>query len=48
MVQALRIIKSAEKFIAQQLLVIENNVLKTTAKGKFLADGLAADLFIIL
>ncbi len=45
--QVLRIIKSAEKFIAQQLLIIENNVLKTTAKGKFLADGLAADLFII-
>lgn len=45
--QVLRIIKSAEKFIAKQLLTIENNVLKTTAKGKFLADGLAADLFII-
>lgn len=45
--QVLRIIKSAEKFIVQQLLIIENNVLKTTAKGKFLADGLAADLFII-
>jgi oxygen-independent coproporphyrinogen-3 oxidase len=45
--QVLRIIKSAEKFIEQQLLLIENNVLKTTSKGKFLADGLAADLFIV-
>jgi oxygen-independent coproporphyrinogen-3 oxidase len=43
--QVERILKLAEKFIAQQLLNTENNILKTTAKGKFLADGLAADLF---
>ena len=63
-----RLEKSAEKFIAQDLLVIasetkqsffndeitssisprnDNKVLKTTKKGKFLADGIASDLFIL-
>ncbi|WP_440120827.1 radical SAM family heme chaperone HemW [Tenacibaculum sp. Ill] len=53
------LLKNAEKFINQGLLVIENElnqpdsdnnvkkVLKTTSKGKFLADGLASELFII-
>lgn len=50
------LLKNAEKFINQGLLVLENeveqpgsnkNVLKTTEKGKFLADGLASELFII-
>ncbi|CAM4068231.1 radical SAM family heme chaperone HemW [Flavobacterium branchiophilum] len=39
--------KRALKFIQNQLLVIENNVLKTTTKGKFLCDGIASDLFKI-
>jgi len=42
-----RIIKESAKFIAQNLLIIENNVLLTTEKGKFLADGIAADLFLV-
>ena len=42
-----RIIKEATKFIDQDLLVINNNILLTTAKGKFLADGIAADLFLV-
>ncbi len=42
-----RIIKEATNFIAQDLLVINNDVLLTTAKGKFLADGIAADLFLV-
>ncbi|RLK06928.1 radical SAM family heme chaperone HemW [Tenacibaculum discolor] len=53
------LLKNAEKFINQGLLVIDNElkkpdsdnnvkkVLKTTSKGKFLADGLASELFII-
>ena len=42
-----RLIKEAAKFIDQDLLVINNNVLLTTPKGKFLADGIAADLFLV-
>lgn len=42
-----RIIKESAKFIAQDLLEINNNILLTTAKGKFLADGIAADLFLV-
>ncbi|MBE7696973.1 radical SAM family heme chaperone HemW [Tenacibaculum finnmarkense] len=41
------LLKSSEKFIAEGLLIIENNTLKTTPKGKFLADGLASELFRI-
>ena len=37
----------SEKFITQELLYIENNILKTTKKGKFLSDGLASDLFML-
>jgi oxygen-independent coproporphyrinogen-3 oxidase len=33
------------KFLADGLLIIENNILKTTLKGKFLTDGIASDLF---
>ncbi|CAM1342340.1 radical SAM family heme chaperone HemW [Tenacibaculum aestuarii] len=41
------LLKNAEKFIAQGLLIVTNEVLKTTENGKFLADGLASELFII-
>ena len=37
----------AQKFIDKDLLYIENDVLKTTQKGKFLSDGLASDLFML-
>ncbi len=37
--------KQSLKFIDDGLLVIENNILKTTKKGKFLTDGIASDLF---
>lgn len=37
----------SEVFLKDELLVIENRVLKTTAKGKFLADGIASDLFLV-
>ena len=39
--------KQAEKYILDNLLEIENNVLKTTKKGKFLSDGIASDLFLL-
>lgn len=42
-----RLLLSAEKFIHNGLLIEESNTIKTTAKGKFLADGLASELFII-
>ena len=41
------LLKQAEKFLSDDLLSIEKNVLKTTRKGKFLADGIASDLFLI-
>ena len=36
-----------KKHINKELLYIENQILKTTKKGKFLADGIASDLFIL-
>jgi oxygen-independent coproporphyrinogen-3 oxidase len=39
--------KQALKFISDDLLSIENNILKPTKKGKFLTDGIASDLFFI-
>lgn len=41
------LLKQSEKFLDDDLLSIENNILKTTRKGKFLADGIASDLFLI-
>jgi len=37
----------AKRFVDEGLLHIENNALKTTRKGAFLADGISADLFLI-
>ena len=37
----------SKKYVQQNLLYIENQALKTTSKGKFLADGLASELFIL-
>ena len=37
----------SKKFIEQELLYIENEILKTTKKGKFLSDGIASDLFLL-
>jgi oxygen-independent coproporphyrinogen-3 oxidase len=37
----------SQKFIEQELLYIENGILKTTKKGKFLSDGISSDLFMI-
>lgn len=38
---------NARQYINKGLLEVKNNVLTTTKKGKFLADGIASDLFII-
>ena len=35
----------SEKYIAEELLYIEDEKIKTTQKGKFLSDGISADLF---
>lgn len=39
--------QQVEKYISDNLLEIENNILKTTKKGKFLSDGIASDLFLL-
>lgn len=39
--------KQAKRFLEDDLLVIEDSVLKTTKKGKFLCDGIASDLFLL-
>lgn len=39
--------KQSKKYIQQELLYLENGILKTTTKGKFLSDGIASDLFIL-
>nr|WP_317048434.1 radical SAM family heme chaperone HemW [Confluentibacter sediminis] len=37
--------KSSQKFIDEGLLIMEEDVLKVTQKGKFLVDGIASELF---
>ncbi|RUT71173.1 radical SAM family heme chaperone HemW [Flavobacterium cupreum] len=39
--------KQTRKFLDDDLLFIENSILKPTAKGKFLTDGIASDLFYL-
>ena len=39
--------KQTDKFLNDDLLSIKNNILKPTAKGKFLTDGIASDLFYL-
>ena len=41
------LLKSSQKYIDQNLLVVKGQTLSTTEKGKFLCDGIASDLFII-
>ena len=41
------IIQESRKFVNEGLLEINDNQLKTTQKGKFLADGIASELFMI-
>lgn len=39
--------KQTQKFLDDDLVFIENNILKPTRKGKFLADGIASHLFYL-
>ena len=41
------LLQNSEKYINEQLLLVENNTLFTSKKGKFLADGIASNLFMI-
>lgn len=39
--------QQSQRFIEDSLLIVENQTLKTTKKGKFLCDGIASDLFLV-
>ncbi len=39
--------QQAAKYIEDHLLFVEENILRTTKKGKFLSDGIASDLFML-
>lgn len=39
--------KQASKYLEDHLLFIDENILRTTKKGKFLSDGIASDLFLL-
>ena len=41
------LLKQTRKFLDDELVSIENDILKPTAKGKFLVDGIASDLFML-
>ena len=41
------LLEEADKYIVKGLLVVQDNILTTTREGKFLADGLASDLFFV-
>lgn len=39
--------QQAAKYIEDHLLFLDENILRTTRKGKFLSDGIASDLFML-
>ena len=39
--------QQAAKYIEDHLLFVDENILRTTKKGKFLSDGIASDLFML-
>ncbi|KAF2339839.1 radical SAM family heme chaperone HemW [Flavobacterium tistrianum] len=41
------LLEESQKFLNDDLLSIENKILKPTPKGKFLTDGIASDLFYL-
>ncbi|WP_340064967.1 radical SAM family heme chaperone HemW [Ascidiimonas aurantiaca] len=41
------LMKQAQQHLDAALLVVEQGVLKTTPKGKFLSDGISSDLFLL-
>lgn len=41
------LLKQAQKYLDEKLLVLEDHTVFVTKKGKFLADGIAANLFMV-
>src|SRR5690606_27187205 len=41
------LLKQAENHLQNDLLILENQTLKISKKGKFLSDGIAANLFLV-
>ena len=41
------LLEQAAENLSEGLLTLENNTLKVTPKGKFLSDGIAANLFLV-
>lgn len=41
------LLKQAENHLQNDLLILENQTLKISKKGKFLSDGIASDLFLV-
>ena len=41
------LMKQVQKYLNDDLVFIDENVLKPTKKGKFLTDGIASDLFYL-
>lgn len=39
------LMQNAKRYLDDEKLIVENNVLRTTKKGKFFCDGIASDLF---
>jgi len=39
--------KQSAKYIEDDLLIVADNILRTTKKGNFLSDGIASDLFML-
>ena len=39
--------QQSAKYIEDHLLFVEENILRTTKKGKFLSDGISSDLFLL-
>ena len=39
--------RQAARYIEDHLLFIDDDILRTTQKGKFLSDGIASDLFLL-
>lgn len=39
------LLENAQRYLDDEKLILENNILRTTKKGKFFCDGIASDLF---
>lgn len=42
------LLQNAQRFLDDEKLILESDILKTTKKGKFFCDGIASDLFKII